>query len=242
MLELTYELKFDTPVHVGAGYGFATFLDNVVVRDGQGHVYLPGSSLKGKARAAARRLTRGLSHTNQPCSIDRPCNLLRSAPCPICRLFGGRQFPGRVHFDNIQLPQSYRTLLENMANTHPLLARQATTQQRTHVMLNRRQRTARPDHLFTNELVNAHLPFIGQIASTAPAGLEDLAILWGALRLITHIGRARGRGLGRCTLTPTHLTLNNTPYNQDHCIQTLKTLQPSANSHQPTANGKQKAR
>ena len=50
MIKLTYQIHFLTPVHVGTGYGFAGFLDSVVVRDGQGHIYLPGSSIKGKVR------------------------------------------------------------------------------------------------------------------------------------------------------------------------------------------------
>lgn len=213
MIELTYEVRLKTPVHVGAGYGFAGFLDSVVVRDSRGHIYLPGSTVKGKVRAAARRLARALPLGGQLCATGSPCGLARGAPCPVCRLFGSPHFPGRLYFDNVQLPDAYRKLLTEMHQQDRLVARQAMTLRRTHVMLSRRRRAARPNHLFTNELTRSDLPLSGRVvgevigrAGAAATELQDeLALLWGAMRLVTHLGRARGRGQGHCAIAVTSL-------------------------------------
>ena len=229
MIELTYRIHFHTPVHVGTGYGFAGFLDSVVVRDGQGHIYLPGSTIKGKARAAARRLAHGLGLGAQLCPAGTPCGLARGAPCPVCRLFGSPQFPGQLHFDNVQLPEHYRELLTALAERDPLAARQAITQPRTGVMLSRRRRAARPEHLFTYELVRTDLPLSGRIVGevigregwSAQDLREDLALLWGALKLVTHLGRARGRGLGRCSIEVTSVEVDGQPFTAEDYASTL---------------------
>jgi CRISPR/Cas system CSM-associated protein Csm3 (group 7 of RAMP superfamily) len=220
MIELTYLVHFHTPVHVGTGYGFAGFLDSVVVRDGQGQVYLPGSTIKGKARAAARRLARGLGLGSLLCPVGMPCGLVSGEPCPVCRLFGSPQFPGQLHFDNVQLPAHYRELLAQLAREDRLTARRAVTESRTGVMLSRRRRAARPEHLFTYELVRTDLPLAGRIVGEvigregqdAIALQDDLVLLWGALGLVTHLGRARGRGLGRCSIEVTSVEAAGQPF------------------------------
>lgn len=232
MIELTYEIQLKTPAHVGTGYGFAGFLDSVVVRDGQDHVYLPGSTIKGKARAAARRLAPGLRLDTQLCAAGTPCGLLdEHVPCPVCRLFGSPQFPGQLHFDNVQLPEDYRRLLEEMDKRDPLTARRATTQRRTHVMLSRRRRAARPDHLFTNELIRHDLPLSGHIVGYVidregvdTATPVDLALLWGALCLVTHLGRARSRGLGRCAIAIESLHVDGEPFTEADYAAALNDL------------------
>lgn len=232
MIELTYQIRFKTPVHVGTGYGFAGFLDGVVVRDGQDHVYLPGSTIKGKTRAAARRLARGLGLGLHLCPAGTPCGLARDAPCPVCRLFGSPQFPGQLHFDNVQLPETYRDLLDYLAEQDRLAARRATTQRRTNVMLSRRRRAARPDHLFTNELVRCDLllssRIVGEVIGREGQGAADLggdlALLWGALRLVTHLGRARGRGLGRCAIEVESLQVAGEPFTEGDYAVALGTL------------------
>lgn len=232
MIELIYQLRFETPVHVGTGYGFASFLDSVVMRDRQGQVYLPGSSIKGKARAAARRLVHGLQVPTELCPAGTPCGRQKSEPCAVCRLFGSPQFPGQLFFDNVHLPDDYRRLLTELKEQDRLLARQATTQRRTHVMLSRQRRASRPDHLYTNELVQADLPLGGHISGqvvggqgqAVPASENDLALLWGALRLVTHLGRARSRGLGRCTIHVVQMQINGSTCQETDCGQMLQAL------------------
>lgn len=236
MIELSYRIHFHTPAHVGTGYGFAGFLDSVVVRDGQGSVYVPGSTIKGKARAAARRLARGLGLGFDLCSVGMPCGLARGEPCPVCRLFGSPHFPGQLHFDNVQLPEPYRLLLAELAGQDPLASRRALTEFRTGVMLSRRRRSARPEHLFTYELTRADLPLSGQIVGEVIGRAEwnaqdlrkDLALLWGALRLVTHMGRARGRGLGRCAFEVTSVEAAGHPFGVADYTAALQALQEEA--------------
>jgi CRISPR/Cas system CSM-associated protein Csm3 (group 7 of RAMP superfamily) len=237
MIELNYRIRFQSPVHVGAGYGFAGFLDSVVIRDGRGHVYIPGSTIKGKARAAGRRLAYGLGLGPQLCPAGRPCGLARGAPCPICRLFGSPQFPGQLHFDNVQLSDAYRALLDELTQQDPLAARQAVTERRANVMLSRRRRAARPDHLFTQELVRTDLSLSGQIVGevvgregwTAHDLRRDLALLWGALGLVTHLGRARGRGLGRCSIEVTSVEVSGHPFTAEDYASALHVLTGETN-------------
>jgi len=232
MIELIYHIHFYTPVHIGTGYGFAGFLDSVAIRDGQGHVYLPGSTVKGKARAAARRLAHGLGLGSQICQADTPCGLARGAPCPVCRLFGSPQFPGQLHFDNVQLPEHYRKLLTALAERDPLAARRAVTKPRTGVMLSRRRRATRPEHLFTYELVRTDLPLSGRIVGEVIGRegwngqdlREDLALLWSALKLVTHLGRARGRGLGRCFIEVTSVEVAGQPFTAADYASALRAL------------------
>ena len=243
MIEITYEVHFKTPLHIGTGYGFAGFLDSVVVRDAQGHVYVPGSTIKGKARAAARRLAQGLKLGGPLCPPGIPCGLVRGAsgtphglvrgaPCPVCRLFGSPQFPGQLYFDNVQLPDPYRKLFKEMMDQDRLVARRATTQRRTNVMLSRRRRAARPDHLFTNELVRADLPLSGRIRGEvigregADAAMlrDDLALLWGALQVVTHLGQARSRGLGHCAITVASLQVGGASFTEADYAAALRQL------------------
>lgn len=224
MIEITYQIHFKTPAHIGTGYGFAGFLDSVVVRDGSDTVYLPGSSIKGKTRAAARRLAHGLGLA--VCPVGIPCRLTTSEPCPVCRIFGSPHFPGGLHFDNVSLPDDYRRLLKTLREMDELGARQATTERRTYVMLSRRRRSARPDHLFSHELLRADVPLhgkiqgeiIGRVGQAAPAIAEDIVLLRGSLELITHLGRARARGLGWCEVEVESMRVAGLPV-VDHDFQ-----------------------
>lgn len=232
MIEIQYELRLKTPTHVGAGYGFAGFLDSVVMRDGSGLIYIPGSSIKGKARATARRLADGLQGTSANlCDKAANCLLHEGKPCIVCRLFGSPQFPGTLYFDNIVLPDLYQKILRFMhKHKKPLLARQAMTQKRTHVMLSRRRRAALPDHLFTNELIRADLPLKGAVRGHLPHSQKaqtvkrDLALLRGALGLITHIGRARSRGLGYCDIHVVSFMIDGQSFTNAEYEQALQQL------------------
>jgi hypothetical protein len=150
----------------------------------------------------------------------------------VCRLFGSPQYSGQLHFDNVELPDSYRELLAALAEDDRLAARRAITGQRTYVMLSRRRRAARPDHLFTNELVWADLPLsgrivgevIGRAGQSATVLGADLALLWGALSLVTHLGRARGRGLGRCAIEVSSFQVSGASFTAADYAAALRTF------------------
>jgi hypothetical protein len=147
-------------------------------------------------------------------------------------LFGSPQYPGQLYFDNVELSQIYRDLLTALGKEDRLAARQAVAGRRTAVMLSRQRRAARPDHLFTNELVWASLPLTGRIVGEvisgagqdAQASRDDLALLWGALGLVTHLGRARSRGLGQCTVEVISFAVAGVPFTTADLAATLQML------------------
>lgn len=240
MIELDYRIYFDTPVHVGTGYGYAGFLDSVVLRDGQERPYVPGSTIKGKARAASRRLADSLGLRGQLCSVGEPCGLQRRTPCPVCRLFGSPHFPGQLHFDNVLLSEAYRQILKSLAQEswERLEVRRGVTESRTSVMLSRRRRAAHPDHLFTYELLRADLPLSGRIVGEVIgrqrwSGRDlraDLALLWSALKLVTHLGKGRSRGLGRCSIEVVGIEVAGQPFTKDDYAVALQAFSEEVES------------
>jgi len=205
MIKIAYQLTFHAVSHIGTGEGFAGFLDSIVVRDSDAHVYVPGSSIKGKTRAAARRLAQSLHLYS--CPPDQPCPPTADG-CIICAIFGSSQRAGRFYFDNVQLPSLYKDLLADVHKYDPVRSRELTTDRRTQVMLSRQRRSARPDHLFTSELMQPDLPLTGSIVGNIVGQGDDetvdipaeAALLWGALESITHMGKSRSRGWGRCSI------------------------------------------
>jgi CRISPR/Cas system CSM-associated protein Csm3 (group 7 of RAMP superfamily) len=169
---------------------------------------------------------------SQLCQTGSPCSLRRSTPCPVCRRFGSPQFSGQLYFDNVELPDAYQTLLAEMRQQDQLAARQAMTLRRTHVMLSRRRRSARPNHLFSQEMIRADLPLsgciVGEVTGRTGADTarlqEDLALLWGAIQLVTHLGRARGRGLGQCALVVTSLQVGGETFSGEAYATALRQL------------------
>jgi CRISPR/Cas system CSM-associated protein Csm3 (group 7 of RAMP superfamily) len=203
VIEFAYQLSFHTVSHIGTGRGFAGFLDGIVMRDHDDNVYVPGSSIKGKTRAAARRLAHSLGIHR--CPPEHPCGPA-GAVCTICAIFGSPQIAGRFYFENVQLPTLYQDLLADVRKYDPIRARNLTTDRRTQVMLSRRRRSAHPDHLFTFELMQPDLPLSGRIEGHLSSLADDqmlpreALLLWGALESITHMGKSRARGWGRCSL------------------------------------------
>ena len=51
---LTFE--FIRNFHIGSGYGLARIIDNTVVKNKEDIPYIPASTIKGKLRAAAKRI------------------------------------------------------------------------------------------------------------------------------------------------------------------------------------------
>lgn len=209
MLEITYTLQLITSLRIGTGIGVAGYLDNTVTRDGRGLLVIPGSTLKGKARATFYRLADQLHGNLHPRASEPIGCLANQPPCIVCRVFGAPHWPDSIHFEPAVLHPELQALLEKLdeerlANHRaPLAAQRYGRQVRTNVALDRRQRTAMADHLFTWEAVDPEVSFYGRITTPEGKSLRtyEIALLKAALGFITHLGGSRGRGLGRCTLT-----------------------------------------
>lgn len=216
MIEIDFTVRLESPLRVGAGVGQAGYLDNTVVRDQAGRAYLPGSSLKGKARAVAYRLASGLGVRGlHPAGLETAgCPATRPQPCLICSLFGAAQWEGEWVFENAGLHLGARQMLDNLDQAarrdgrRPAAALRFGQQVRTSLALDRRQRVSLPGRLFTYELVGNPVVFSGRIYSAArslPQAGSETALLAAALGEITHLGGGRGRGLGRCQVQITQI-------------------------------------
>lgn len=212
MIQIDYTVTLRSPLRVATGIGRAGWLDNTVTRDADGQPLLPGSSLKGRTRAAAFRLARGLGAVTHAPSLETSGCSVTEAPCLICRIFGAAQWPGRLHFADSHLDPRLANLLASL--DHLEHSRQDTSSPaaglafgrvvRSNTAIDRRRRVVLPGRLFTYEAIDSTVTFVGTIEGEirdAAADHGEIALLVAALESITHLGGAKGRGMGRCTIT-----------------------------------------
>lgn len=115
------------PIHIGAAGKDSLNpieVDNAVLKDAAGNPLIPGSSLKGVVRSQFEAILRSVgarvcdihNDKDESCVSKRVIDAIRSrskeqelslleqaqqyyeASCEVCRLFGGRQFAGKLHF------------------------------------------------------------------------------------------------------------------------------------------------
>ena len=205
MILINYSIEFQTPFRVGTGMGQAGFIDNTTIRNRDGLAYIPGSTIKGRARAAALKLAPSFEISTHPPSSDQTGCLitLSKGPCAICRIFGAPQWPGMLSFENADLPKEISGILKTLdlnSRSTSSHAQNYGRLLRTGIGIDRKLRVVVPSRLFTNECVDIKIPFtgkiIGELPSNSPTDL-DIALLLAALKSITHLGGARGRGEAR---------------------------------------------
>jgi len=194
-------IQMQRALHIGAGYGRG-LIDRAVVRDGQGRVYIPGSSLKGKVREACERLAaaQGLWVCRPPYPQGM-CGKNRK-PCIVCRIFGtpgGRHDESLgLHWDNAYLTEEWQQVAQGLPMSYP----------RTQVGMSRRRGVAREGLLFTDEFAAEGLTFqtgiSGYLSLTAvldePGCYYELILLLSGLRMVDALGGSTSRGAGRCQI------------------------------------------
>ncbi len=233
MIELTYTLELASPLRIGTGIGQAGYLDNTIARNGSGQAIIPGSSLKGKARAMSFRLAQGLSIPVHALNSEPGGCLSTTTPCLICRIFGATQWPGSLYFANAELHPYLKNVLDDLdreaqeKNQHPKNAVRFGRHVRTSVALDRRRRVALPQRLFTHETVQWPATFGGSIKgeiADLSADYREVALLSAAIEAITHLGGARGRGVGRCILAVQSVTVHGVDFPRENWAAGLTAL------------------
>jgi len=204
-VDLTLTILLESPLHIGTGYGHAGYLDAVMTTDAQGLPYVPGASLKGRLRFYARQL--------QP--------LLADAQTAESTLFGSPDEGGALFFDNCALTPHWRELLapllkETNASAAARSRFPALSQRQSNGMLSRLRGVALERRLFTVEGAPPHLAFAGDIHGHLEDGghlsngyPSALCLLVAAIRACDHLGGRKSRGLGRCRLEISSLTLDD---------------------------------
>jgi CRISPR/Cas system CSM-associated protein Csm3 (group 7 of RAMP superfamily) len=191
-LNLTYELEMLTAFHIGTGYGLAGVVDERTARAANCNVYVPGSSVKGRARYHLGLLAEpfGFRHDGPRC--QRP-------DCPLCALFGSPRREATLIFSDAALAETWDETLRPFYEF----------ENRYNVALSRRRGVALEKLLFGTEVgaaglrfqgrIEGHLDDSGQMAAVGKGTVpHNLALLVAALRAITHLGGRKSRGLGRC--------------------------------------------
>ncbi|HHY94137.1 MAG TPA: hypothetical protein GX513_03875 [Firmicutes bacterium] len=193
-------LRFQASVHVechspilvqGSGPGKGT-ADQIFFQR-KGLAAIPGSSLRGAWRHALERLLRQLGEpVCNPPHPDSMCphediGLPRGEFCMACSVFGSPWIASRLVITDLYALQEEPKSEEWL---------------RYGVGVNRVTGTVSPGKLFVVQVPYARR-FEGSIRGELT--MPQLGLLLAAVRLVTHLGSGRARGLGRVSLTVTHL-------------------------------------
>jgi CRISPR/Cas system CSM-associated protein Csm3 (group 7 of RAMP superfamily) len=207
-IDLPFTITVKGPLHIGVGYARG-LIQKTVARDADGNVYIPGSTLKGKARNACEDLAKfaGLDICSAPLPREM-CGSNGDDCCVICRIFGS---PGKSVADGRELFWQDAQFTDEW---HKLLAtkefRDNQTTARTQVQLSRTYGTAAEDRLYTSEYTICDLVFEAGISGRLNAtpciiggqdrGYYEVNLLIAGLLLINNIGGGRSRGAGHCKI------------------------------------------
>lgn len=195
-------LKFESPVRVGSGHGFAWRFDHTLVRDAQGLPVIPASTIKGRLRYLCKRVALTLNYEPEICqTMDREeaCkpdpDTNKKNLCIICRIFGSRFREGKLRFSDAHLPPAEgKTLrVRRLVRPGPFFPE---AEARTQVKLSRVRRVAEPQLLFCGEVAPRGFVFMAQVQGKLSN--EELELLTWGLQLFTHLGAQKSQGLGRC--------------------------------------------
>jgi CRISPR/Cas system CSM-associated protein Csm3 (group 7 of RAMP superfamily) len=223
-VKLGYTIQFTSPFHIGTGYGLAGYLDAVAVRRRDGNLYVPGASIKGRARW---HLTGMLG---QPWTHDlNPCWPAAGQPvCTLCNVFGSTCLEPHLCFADAPLPyqadlaqQAIAAGYEDPPKEHEqaIMRRQAQVERRSQTSISRQRGVVKEELLFVTEVGRAALAFEGTVTGVLPTlgraihladGREapaDLGWLIAGLSAITQLGGRKSRGLGHCVVTVTEVAM-----------------------------------
>ncbi len=213
-------IKVLGPMHIGTGFARG-LLNRTVVRGRDGLVYMPGSTLKGKARDACEALAR--LYELGECRAPHPQFMAkhRVEKCLVCRIFGAPARPSTLRWHSAALTEDWRSALRyKIDEDSPVVFGQTTV--RTQVQLSRARGLAAEAKLYTSEFAAPGLTFEARPALTGrlqlttmtsvdePDVYYELVLLLAGLKLIGALGGGQSRGAGECELSlPANIRMNN---------------------------------
>jgi len=200
---LTVQLK--SPMHIGTGFARG-LVNRTVVRGRDGLVYVPGSALKGKCRAACEALARLRDMSD--CRAPHPQRMTADqSACVVCRIFGAPGHGSQLRWHSARLTQNWVEALHPGRKSRTVFG-QTTT--RTQVQLSRTRGLASEARLFTSEFAAEGLKFEARPAITGRLWLTpltvaddlyyELILLLASLKMIGTLGGDASRGAGDCEL------------------------------------------
>lgn len=222
-MKLEIELEVLSALSVGStadvqGVG----VDKATMRDADGKLIIPGSTLKGRIRWECERIARALGW--EVCDTPQPDNMCpyywhhrdvqEDKFCDLCLIFGVSGKPSLLWFGDAALTPDERikgtpifVVGKNVNERRPFDA-----QMRPGVSISRARRAAFSERLFFTETSapNAHFRFHTVIEGELTSA-QYRALLLAGVRSLSLVGGGRSRGLGwvrvlRCLLDGDELT------------------------------------
>lgn len=186
-IRLTFELQLHADYHMGAGLRGGPTLDSLLLRDWDNAPLLRGSALAGLLRDGLCDLI-ALADNHTGATALKDSAAVKEAQV---RLFGQFDAPKRWYFDSAR-PKVASKSDERWG-----------AQEVTRVRINPRTRRAAPNQLFTEEEGDGTLCFQFDATCYGSQAIDehDALLLIAAARMVRHVGSARRRGRGACTLT-----------------------------------------
>lgn len=235
-IEIEYNLTFTTPFHCGTGLRVG-LIDRTIVRDRNGYLYVPGSTIKGVLREHCERLTRlfevdeemydsiASPHDEKKAlwSQGRPSTMLT-------RIFGSSITPGLLFFDDARQNEDAKRAYDSKEregrgrDSGKGKYKNAQIDLSTQVRIDRPTHTAVHSALYTSEFGTKDLTFKGTISGWLECiAIEDvensptysLLLLLTGLHLLHRIGGNRSVGKGQCICEITDLKRGKTVYKKE---------------------------
>lgn len=215
-IELSYQLRFTTPFHCGTGLRLG-LIDRTIVRDHDGYLYVPGSTIKGILREQCERLARLYETVDDEmrAAIASPHNEKRALwglgrpPTMVTRIFGSHNAPGHLFFEDARQTSDAKREYDSKEHSEEARGRykDAQVDLYTQVQIDRLSRTAAPRSLYTSEFGLRDFVLEGAISGWLECfPIEDvegkptysLLLLLAGLRLLDRLGGNKSTGKGQC--------------------------------------------
>jgi CRISPR/Cas system CSM-associated protein Csm3 (group 7 of RAMP superfamily) len=227
-IQLLYDLTFRTPFHCGTGLR-SGLIDRTIVRDAEGYLYVPGSTIKGALRMHCEGLSRLYEQADEDMRdrIDSPHNMknalwdIGNRTTMITRIFGSHHHPGRLFFDDAYQTDQDKRQYDSREKDGKGKYQSLQTDLYTQVRLDRPTRTAVPGALYTSEFGIKGFTFKGSIIGWLEClpieALDDrptysLLLLLAGLHVLDRLGGNRSTGKGQCGCEITQLLINGESY------------------------------
>lgn len=202
-VRITLQAQLLSPLHIAGPGRNVALVDRTIELDSRNFPIIPASTARGRIRVHLERLLKTLKQpVCTPPTPEQMCphcwgRATHSPPdlvCIACQLFGNPWRHARVLNDDLLFVD------EAGGELDPDLLRM----ERTALAISRHLGTAQAERLYTTESTTTHsngraLHFVGCMSGT----LSDRELGWllAAVRLVTHAGGSKARGLGQLQLT-----------------------------------------
>lgn len=209
--ELEVKVKFRSEFHIGTGHGIPGVVDDCTVRDSQGRLLIPGTTIKGIIRDACETVARFINIQHCHGTLERSgrlCGINYTSAygeaCSLCNLFGNRGHEAKVRFEAARYDATLEKFLAH--DRLPQLVRDRQVHAQWHNRIDRQLGRAQEDFLFAYELGLRTWEFTASISEVSPIPSSQrrrhLILLLAGIRLVRELGGKRRAGKGECTFTP----------------------------------------